>query len=353
MKNIIKVAVFMALSGSSMAGDLVLKLGTTGNFRYHRVPITGTVTISPSTGDVTIDPVAEAAVLGDGWCPSGTPTQGAPTFSSALAVNNSSLPVGGGSVTLTWATSSTTTVTCTASGSGVSGWNSNVVVSPTIVSLSASGNYSFSVSCQNSTGATSSNSVSVAVASSTPTTACTPRPAPSGVTRQTSMTNINLGGTSNQQNNEFGLGAQVAVNTYSPLLGNVLNQSGQAARAFITAGNFVALEFSTTGVSLGATGAIGWSQSGVAPGVVTVMISPCAGDFEWVTDGNCKTTSGEAGLTWKVGTRPATSPGFYCYLNANQTYYINAIFAGPTTGYGTTSCPGSYCDWLISPVGGT
>lgn len=350
MRNVIKVAVFMAISGSSLAGDLVLKLGTTGNFRYHRVPITGNVTISPSSGDVTIDPVAEAGVLGDSWCPSGTPTQGAPTFSTGLAVNNSSLPAGGGSVTLTWATSSATTVTCTASSSGVSGWNSNTVNSPTTINLSASGNYSFFVNCQNSNGTTQSGTVSVAVASAPPTAVCPDRPQPSGITRLTSMQNYY----SSQQNNEFSLGAQVQVSTYSPLLGTSFNHSNQAAHAYIETGKYVAMGFSTSGATLGATGGIAWVQSGVAPGVITVMISPCPGDFQWVTDGNCKTTSGEAQLTWKVGTKPATGAGFYCYLDPNQTYYINAVFSSEASGFATSSCSSGlpYCDWLISPVGG-
>lgn len=328
------------LTSNCFAGDLVMKLGTTGNFRYHRIPVTGNVTISPSTGDITIDPVSEVGTSGDGWCPVSSGGGNAPVFSTALNSNTTSLPSGGGNITLSWATS--TASTCTANSTSVSGWNGNVVTSPKVLNLTAAGTYNFSLVCTNSFGSTNSNLVTVAVASP-PVSSCSTRPAPTVLTRQFNMTNY----FSTQQNNEFSSGAIIDVTKYVPLFGTSFNQANQVARAYINSSSYIAMAF-TTPVTTGATGGVAWSQSGFAAGVVTVMISPCPGDFDWVTDGNCKTTSGESALTWKIGTKPATGAGFYCYIPSGSTYYINATFSNPLTGYSNNLCEGLYCDWLVA-----
>lgn len=349
MKTCMKAVVLMLLSGSAMAGDLVLKLGTTGNFRYHRIPVTGTVTVSPATGDITVDPVAETGSSSDGWCPAGT--NGTPTFPTPLGASATSLPSTGGSVTLSW-TASNATLGCTASSSGVTGWNGNAVTSPVTVSLSAAGSYSFSVSCSNSNGSTTSGPVVVTVESSGTTLPpeCATRLPPAGVTRQTNMTNYNLGGTLNQQNSEFGVGSNVNVTGYTPLFGTTFNQANQVARVFIDTNKYVAMQLSTTGVPVNAVGGISWAQASQA--MFSVQISLCPGDFGHVIDPMCKTSAVETGgLAWKVGTKPPTNPGFYCYLTPGQTYYINAI-ATDEGSWTTTTCSTTWCDWFVNHVGG-
>lgn len=350
MKNRAKVLVLLALCGSATAGDLVLKLGTAGNYSYHRIPVTGSVTISPSTGDITVDPVANAGTSADGWCPAGGGGGGTPTFSQQLQASPTSLASTGGSVTLTWAVSGATG--CTASSSGVSGWNGGAVTTPTVLNLPANTgtstvNYSFGVTCANANGSTSGGTVSVSVAGTggSGNPECANRPAPAGLTRQTTMTNYNLGGTLNQQNMEFPVNSSVNITGYVPLLGTTFNQSNQVARLFLFPDNYAAMGFTTTGVATGATGGVNWEQ--VASGVFSVQISPCPGDFDWVVDGNCKATGIASALTWKVGTRPPTNAGFYCYLEPNKTYYINVVSSGDGT-WTTNTCTSSYCTWLVS-----
>lgn len=350
MNTFLKVVVLTLLSGSAIAGDLVLKLGTTGNFRYHRIPVTGTVTVSPATGDITVDPVAETGSSNDGWCPTtgtGGPT---PTFTTALAASTTSLPAGGGSVTLTWAASNATG--CTASSTGVTGWNGNAVTSPTTVNLTTSGSYPFTVTCSNANGGTNSGPVTVVVAESggTANPECVTRPQTAGLTRQITMTNYNLGGTLNQQNGEFGIGSSINVTGYTPLFGTTFNQANQVARVFIDSGKFVSMGFSTTGVATGATGKISWAQASQA--IFSVQISPCVGDFEWVVDPYCKASGVEiGGLGWKIGTKPASNPLPVCYLTPGKTYYINSV-ATDDGSWTTTTCSTAWCDWFVNYVGG-
>lgn len=350
MKIRAKALVLLALCGSASAGDLVLKLGTAGNYRYHRIPVTGSVTVSPATGDITVDPVADAGTSLDGWCPaSGGGGGSAPVFSQQLQASTTSLASSGGSVTLSWTVSGQTG--CTASSSGVSGWNGGTVTSPTVLTLPANTgtsavNYSFGVTCANGNGSTSGGTVSVSVAASGGgNPACSSRPAPAGLTRQTSMTNYNLSGTLNQQNNEFPLGSSVNITGYVPLLGTSFNQANQVARLFLFPDNYAAMQFSTSGVATGATGHVQWEQ--VASGVFSAQISPCPGDFDWVVDGNCKASGIASALTWKIGTKPQTNPGFYCYLDPNTTYYINVVSADNGT-WTTNTCGSTYCTWLVS-----
>lgn len=351
MKFHTKALVLFAVCGSAMAGDLVLKLGTTGNYTYHRIPVTGNVTISPATGDITVDPVANAGTHNDGWCPAGSGGGSAPTFSQLLQSSSTSLTSSGGSITLTWAVTGQTS--CTASSSGVSGWNGNAVTSPTTLTLPANTSttaqeYTFSLTCANAIGSTSGGTVSVTVAGTSGGSGnpeCSSRPAPSGVTQQTSMINYNLGGTLNQQNMEFPVGSTINITGYSPLLGTTFNQANQVARLFLFPNKYAAMSFSTSSVAVGARGHVTWEQ--VASGTFTAQISPCPGDFDWVVDDNCKANGIASALTWKVGTKPPTNPGFYCYLDANKTYYINVISADPNT-WSTTTCTSTYCTWLVS-----
>jgi hypothetical protein len=101
MNKQFQAALLLIMAGSVSAGDLVMKLGTTQSPVYHRVPVTGNITVSPATGDIIVDPVANAGVANDGWCPAsggGGPTCTAPgTFTTQLAVSTASLPAGGGS----------------------------------------------------------------------------------------------------------------------------------------------------------------------------------------------------------------------------------------------------------------
>lgn len=340
MNTYAKALVFLALCGSAAAGDLVLKLGTTGNYRYHRIQVTGSVTVNPATGDITVDPVAELGTYSDGWCPANSGGGGSPpTFSVPLTASTTSLPVGGGSVTLTWAVSGATS--CTASSSGVSGWNGNAVTSPTVVSMTASGNYPFSVTCSNNDGSTSGGTVTVTVATQT-STECTDRPAPTGVAQQTTMTNRY----SSVQNSEFGVGASINISGYTPLFGSTFNQHNQTARLFLDAGKYAAMQFSTNGMTAGALGQISWEQSdGNAD--FAVMISPCPGDFDWVTAPNCKSVGNGFGgaLGWAVG---GGGGAFDCPLLTNKTYYINVV-ASATSPWTTSTCIGSaWCTWLVS-----
>ncbi|HRG15612.1 MAG TPA: hypothetical protein PLB00_06435 [Pseudomonadota bacterium] len=356
MKIRAKALVLLALCGSATAGDLVLKLGTAGNYRYHRIPVTGSVTVSPATGDITVDPVADAGTSLDGWCPaSGGGGGSAPVFTQQLQASTTSLSSAGGSVTLSWTVSGQTG--CTASSSGVSGWNGGTVTSPTALTLPANTgtsavNYSFGVTCSNGNGSTSGGTVSVSVAGTSGGTGnqeCSSRPAPVGITQQTTMTNYNLGGTLNQQNNEFPLGGSINITGYVPLLGTSFNQPNQVARLFLFPNNYAALSFSTTGVATGATGHVSWEQ--VASGLFSAQISPCPGDFDWVVDANCKASGIASALTWKIGTKPQSNPGFYCYLDPNKTYYLNVVSSDNGT-WTTNTCGSTYCTWLVS-VGGT
>lgn len=343
MNKYAKALVLLALCGTATAGDLVLKLGTAGNYRYHRIPVTGSVTVNPATGDITVDPVAEAGTSNDGWCPAGSTSGGAPTFTTPLGATPTSLPFGGGTVTLSWAASGATS--CTASTSGVSGWNGNAVTSPTNVLLTASGTYNFGITCSNANGSTSGGTVAVTVANNTtPPTACPDRPAPTGITRQTLMTNRYA----SQQNSEFSNGQTIDISNYSPLFGTSFNQANQVARLFLDTGKYAALQFSTSGVANGATGGISWEQSdGNAD--FAVMVSPCPGDFDWVGDPNCKVVGNGFGgtINWAVG---SGGQSWDCKLATNTTYYINVV-ASSSSPWTTTTCTSGWCTWLVS-VGG-
>ena len=345
-----KALVLLALCGSATAGDLVLKLGTAGNYRYHRIPVTGSVTVSPATGDITVDPVADVGTSSDGWCPAGQVQVGAPAFTSPLTPSSASLPFGGGSVTLSWTVTGTPTPTCTASSSGISGWNGNSVTSPTTINLTASGSYSFSVTCTNSVSSTTSSTVSVNVATQTipPNTECTNRPPPTGLLLQSSMVNYNQGGTLNQQNSEFPLNSTISLTGYVPLMGDHFNSPSEVARLFLDAGKYAAMSFTTTGAnaSIGSTGGISWAAASAA--TFSAQISPCPGDFDWVVDANCKASGVETGgITWKIGTKPASNPGWYCYLDPNKTYYLNVVAADHGT-WTTNTCAATYCTWLVA-----
>jgi len=235
----------------------------------------------------------------------------------------------------------------------VSGWNGNAVTSPVTVNLTTAGSYPFTVSCSNTNGSTNSGPVTVTVAESggTANPECTSRPATPGLTRQTTMTNYNLGGTLNQQNSEFGIGTSINVTTYSPLFGTTFNQTNQVARVFVNSGSYVAMGFSTSGVATGATGKISWSEASQA--IYSVQISPCEGDFQFVTDPMCKASGVfSGGIAWKIGTKPPTNPGFYCYLTPGKSYFINSV-ATDDGAWNTTTCTSTWCDWFVNYVGGT
>jgi len=345
MKMQLRAAVLLLLAGTASAGDLVMKLGTQAVPVYHRIPVTGSVTISPSTGDIIVDPVANNGTSSDGWCPTGTVDPGCTTpvsFTTALTVNTSSLPVGGGSVTLNWVAANS--VTCTASASpAVAGW-SGVVTSPTTVSLSASGTYTFDLNCTGVGVCPSAPAVPKGVTVQQAVSQCSSRPPPTGLTRQTSMTNTPRF----PENFEFNSGATIGLTGYNPILGT-FPTAGATAYVFIDTNKYVAMEFSTAGTANGVVGEIGWEQptTNGAPG--WVMISECPGDFEFMTDSKCKVHSGVSALTWVVGSA-ATQPTWACHLEANKTYYINSLFSSSGS-FTTTTCGGSNCHWFINSAG--
>jgi hypothetical protein len=346
MNRIQQALVLFALAGSAAAGDLVLKLGTAGSPVYHRIPVTGNVTISPSTGDIIVDPVAEAGAGGDGWCPTtgGTP---APVFNPNLTVSTANLPFGGGSVQLSWGVTNATN--CSASANpAVTGWSGNVT-SPTTVNLTATGTYTFSLSCTGAGGTTAATPLTVTVAPDTPPpTACTNRPPVNGLSRQTAMVN----NPRFPENNEFNFNASIDLTRYNPLLGT-FPQVGQSAYAFIDTNKYIAMEFSTTGVANGVFGGVSWEQPATNGAPLWVMISECPGDFEWMNNNNCRVHGGASTLTWWVGTG---APSWVCKLDQNKTYYLNAVYSS-TGSYTDTSCRDSNgsimpnCHWFITSAG--
>ena len=330
---------------AAMAGDLVLKLGTTND---PRIPITGLVTVSPSSGDVIVDPVANSGSAGDGWCPAGsgggTP---APTFTTAFAVDNASLPVGGGNVTLSWVAANATS--CTASSSpSVAGWSGTVGTSgPTTFSLSTSGTYTFSIYCSGAGGNSATYSRQVVVATASTPNECSNRPAPTQLVRQANFFN---GGIYSHNSNKDLPGGTVTLNTHDPVLGpfgyTYINEK-EDAYIPVEVGKYLALEFSTAGLASGTYGRISWEQPTSNGSPLTVMISPCPGDFQYVTAAKCKATLGYGSLTWYVtsGTNPSTT----CKLEPNKTYYVNAAFV-QSTDYFSNSCTVGqpYCNWFVS-----
>jgi hypothetical protein len=345
MNRIAKALALLAISGVVSAGDLVLKLGTAQVPVYHRIPITGTVTISPTTGDVTVDPVAEAGTSLDGWCPAGggggTP---APVVSNFVATP-SSLPAGGGSVQLTWSVTNSTGCSGTSSPT-VAGWNGSVSTGAT-VNLTSSGTYTFSLSCTGAGGTSSTINRQVTVANTTTPTACTNRPPPTGLTRQGAMVN----NPRFAENNEFNFNVSIPLTGYSPILG-AFPAAGQSAYVFIDTDKYVAMEFSTTGVNNGVFGEVSWEQPATNGAPLWAMISECPGDFEFVTSPLCKSHGGASGLTWIVG----VTNNWGCRLEPNKTYYLNAVYA-TTTSWTNTSCrnsdgaPLSNCHWFINGAG--
>lgn len=308
-----------------------------------RIAAGSAATIDPQSGDVHVTPTATTGAAGDGWCPGGNGSP--PVFTAALTATPSSLPGGGGNSTLSWATTGATS--CTASATpAVAGWSGSKPVTGSVqVSLSATGTYSFSLACTGPGGATNAQPATVTVGAVS--TECNNRPPPIGVARQSSMTNYNQGSTLNQQNSEFPIGAIINITNYSPLLGSYFNQPNQVARLFLDAGKYAAMGF--TAAPLNASGNLSWEQ--VASGEFTVEISPCPGDFGFVTDPNCKASGIASALAWKVGSKPASNPGFYCYLDVNRIYYLNIIMASPGA-WSTTTCGSPYCTWLVA-LGGT
>lgn len=162
------------------------------------------------------------------------------------------------------------------------------------------------------------------------------------------MINYNLNGALNQQNIEFPLNGSVNISGYIPLFGTVFNQTNQVARLFLDTGKYASLAFDTGTVAVGAAGQVAWNPASSA--TFTVQISPCVGDFDYVTDPMCKRQAAEESINWKVGPKPTSNPGPYCYVDANKTYYINVIGTVPPN-WGTTTCDSAYCTWLVS-VGG-
>lgn len=340
----ILLAAILAGPVSAIAGDLVLKLGTSND---PRIPITGLVTVNPSSGDVIVDPIANSGAANDGWCPSGGTSPTAPTFTTTFSASPTSLPVGGGSVTLTWATANATS--CTASSSpSVSGWSGTVGTSgPSSVTLTASGTYTLSLYCSGSGGNTSNYSRQVVVATETAPNECTNRPHPTGLSRQTTFYN---GGLNSHNANDDIAPGNVSVLYYTNVLGNFVGASQYAnedAYLPIDVAKFMALEFTTTGVADGTYGRISWEQPTSNGAPLTVMVSPCPGDFQFVTAAKCKVTLGYGNITWFVTN--GTNPSSTCKLEPNKTYYVNAAFV-ESSDYVTNSCPSGKpsCNWFVS-----
>ena len=344
MKMQLRAAILLLFAGTASAGDLVMKLGTQAVPVYHRIPVTGSVTISPSTGDIIVDPVANAGIAADGWCPATGQTCGTPvpTFSTALTVSAATLPFGGGSVTLNWVAANATTCTATANPA-VAGWSGNVT-SPTTVNLTATGTYTFDLTCTGPCGSVAAAPNTVTVQPQTLPNSCSTRPPPTGVTRQSSMTNSPRF----PQNFEFNNGATIGLTGYSPIL-STFPAVGQSAYVFIDTSKYVAMEFTTTGTATGVVGEIAWEQPSTNGAPLWVTLSECPGDFEWMTDGKCKVHNGASAITWVVGA-PTQAPTWACHLEPNKTYYLNAIFSSAET-YTTTTCGGSICHWFITGAG--
>ena len=327
----------------ALGGDLVLKLGTAND---PRIPITGLVTVSPASGDVIVDPIANNGTAGDGWCPSGGGTGVIPTFTTPFSASPDSLASGGGQVTLTWAASNASN--CTASSNpAVAGWSGTVAATgPTAVNLTTSGTYTFSLFCTGTGGntATFSDQVTVQTGGGTPA-ACTGRPAPTGLTRGVEF--VNSGVFYHNSNKDLPAGGAISLQTHDP----VLSQFGTTENAYIPIyqNQYVAMEFNSSSVPTGSIGTFEWEQPSQNGAPITVMISPCPGDFQWVVDGNCKTGNaiGYGAINWHV-TSGAAQAGT-CKLLPNTTYYVNAAFVNPTA-FTTSSCGqgNAYCIWFVS-----
>lgn len=162
------------------------------------------------------------------------------------------------------------------------------------------------------------------------------------------MINFDQGNTLNQQNNEFPVGTTIDVTGYVPLFGKKFNEPNQVARLFLDTGKYAAMGFSSEALPQGTTGAISWTMASSSP--FAVQISACPGDFGAGLDDNCHTSSVDGGLAWKVGTKPALNPGFYCYLEPGRPYFLNVVAAQEGTP-GTSTCTDERCTWLVS-VGG-
>lgn len=337
IKNFLLASILLA-PVAAFAGDLVLKLGTTSD---PRIPITGLVTINPSSGDVIVDPVASAGAAGDGWCPVGTGGTPAATVSS-FTVDNVSLPAGGGTVNLSWSSANATA--CTASSSpSVSGWSGSVLTSGTAAAvLSASGTYTFSLSCSGTGGNSPTSSRQVVVATSTTSGECTNRPAPPQLTKQTSFFNGSI--YAHNANKDIASGT-ISLLTHDPVLGAF--GTTNSAYIPIEVGKYIAMEFSTNGFTTGQYGKFSWEQPTSNGSSLSISISPCPGDFQYVTDAKCKGTLGYGALTWYVTT--GSAPSTTCKLLPNKTYYISAAFV-QSSDYVTNSCSQglSYCNWFLS-----
>lgn len=297
-----------------------------------RIALGSAATIAPDTGDVHVTPSATTGAVGDGWCPVGsTPL---PSFTTPLKATPASLPTAG-NTTLSWVAANATGCVASATPS-VAGWSGAKPVSGSVVvALSGAGNYVFNLTCTGAGG--SRNAVPVTVTVGTPPVDCSNKPAPVGMSRQTSFNN-----TGDHAYNRDLPNGTISLLTYSPVLASF--PSRETAYIPIVTGKYVALQFSTDGLSHGRYGEWDWEQPGWNGAPNMIALSPCPGDFNVAT--KCRLGPiGYGNLMWMV-TTTGTSPSPTCPLQPNKVYYLNLMFADPATG--STLCTGQpYCNFMI------
>ena len=328
--------------GVAVADGPSIVLQLAGGVLY-RIPIASSASIDTTTGDIEATPVAASGVSGDAWCAlDGGSSDQPPTFSTAFIASPSNLHAGGGIVSLSWAVDGA--VSCVATSSPqVPGWNGNVPVSATVqVQLNVSGTYTFELTCSDVHAVVSARRT-VVMAPPPPAVNCVNRPAPAGLTRQTSMVNTPA------LNNDFPSGATISLTTYVPIFGPVFGSPGQSAYVFVEQNKFAAMQLSPGTLPTGTTGEIRWEHGGASGGPLWVMISPCPGDFEFNTDQRCKFWGNAAMLTWVIGPG-SPQPNWACPLEPGRQYFVNAVFSSNSS-YTTTSCAGARCNWVVTNIG--
>jgi hypothetical protein len=214
--------------------------------------------------------------------------------------------------------------------------------------LTASGTYNFSLYCSGPGGVTSTFTRQVVVSSSSTSTECTNRPAPSQLTRQLNFYN---GGLNAHNSNSDIASGTISTTQWTTLMGPFVGQPQATEDGYfaIDVNKYYALEFTTTGIANDTYGRISWEQPTSNGAPLTVMISPCPGDFQYVTNAKCKVTLGYGNITWYVTTGTAHSSS--CKLEPNKTYYVNAAFVSDAD-YVTSLCPvgKTSCNWFVSNI---
>lgn len=258
---------------------------------------------------------------------SGTTT---PTI-TAFSVSHTSLPAGGGDVTLSWASSNSTR--CIASASPYNAeWTGSVGTSGTKNNVSITQSTRFTLTCYNGPGATdpsvTNNNPYTSVLNTNPTNC----PAiPAGITEMPIDTLEELTNTTTGNN-------------------PIVNPGNGGVNFELSKNKYVAIPFEAPGAgSVKVSGNFGFEippGTQTIPGGYRVTISQCRGDFDRppVSYG-CGKRALRTAIHWSIENNPSIAK---CKLTPGGHYYLNIIHSSTPPSYTDSNCPSSQCGVLFA-----